>query len=162
MTEAMSRRNFLKGAAAGTMGVAALGALAACSPAAPAADAAAAGAAPMAETGESYDVMAQMSALNRNMTEGAVAATSPEDFIVKAGDGALKFAPGGDPLGITPADFMTNVPAWLGEAPVFENVTAADSCDVLVIGAGNAGSVAALRAQEMGASVILAESQNYD
>ena len=161
MTEGISRRNFLKGAAAGTMGVAALGALAGCAPAG-APEAGAAAEAPMAETGSSYDVMAQMTELNRNMTEGAVAATSPEDFIVKAGDGALKFAPGGDPLGITPADFMNNVPAWLGEVPTFENVNAADSCDVLVIGAGNAGSVAALRAQEMGASVILAESQTYD
>ncbi len=119
MTEGISRRNFLKGAAAGTMGVAALGALAGCSPAG-APEAGAAAEAPMAETGSSYDVMAQMTDLNRNMTEGAVAATSPEDFIVKAGDGALKFAPGGDPLGITPADFMNNVPAWLGEVPTRE------------------------------------------
>ena len=67
-----------------------------------------------------------------------------------------------DKLGIEPADFMLNVPAWLGEAPVISDVADEQTCDVLVIGAGNAGTVAALRCQEMGCKVILAETQTYD
>ena len=163
MGEKISRRTFLRGAAAGTMSVAALTALGGCAPqGSPDAGSGAAAAAPNETAGGSYDVMAQMSSLNRNMTEGAVAPATPEEFIVKMGDGALKFAPGGDPLGITPADFMLNKPAWLGDAPEIADIAGTESCDILVIGAGNAGSVAALKAQEMGKKVILAESQTYD
>ena len=163
MGEKISRRTFLRGAAAGTMSVAALTALGGCAPQGSSnAGSGAAAAAPNETAGGSYDVMAQMSSLNRNMTEGAVAPATPEEFIVKMGDGALKFAPGGDPLGITPADFMLNKPAWLGDAPEIADIAGTESCDILVIGAGNAGSVAALKAQEMGKKVILAESQTYD
>ena len=158
-----SRRDFLKGAAAGTMSIAALGALAGCAPQG-AADAAGE---PMAATGEtasakSYDVMSQLSTFNRGEDAAKVAAATPEEYIISKGDGVLSAGGGCDPLGITPEDFMQNVPAWLGEAPQISDVADTESCDVLVVGAGNAGTVAALRCQEAGKNVILAEMQTYD
>lgn len=56
---------------------------------------------------------------------------------------------------------MLNVPAWLGEKPALE-AEEDGSCDVLVIGAGNAGTTAALKCAESGLKVILAETQTYD
>ena len=52
--------------------------------------------------------------------------------------------------------------AWLGDAPVVSDIADTEDCDVLVIGAGNAGTVAALRCQEEGANVFLADMQTYD
>ena len=69
---------------------------------------------------------------------------------------------GCEQLGIKPADFMLNKPAWLGDAPVVSDIADTEDCDVLVIGAGNAGTVAALRCQEEGANVFLADMQTYD
>lgn len=57
---------------------------------------------------------------------------------------------------------MLNKPAWLGDAPVVSDIADTEDCDVLVIGAGNAGTVAALRCQEEGANVFLADMQTYD
>ena len=159
-----SRRDFLKGAAAGTMSIAALGALAGCTP-----QGSGEAAKTMAETGEataaeggSYDVMSQLSTFNRGEAADKVAAKTAEEYIVSKGDGVLSAGGGCDPLGITPADFMLNTPAWLGEAPVIDNVADTESCDVLVVGAGNAGTVAALRCAEAGKAVILAEMQTFD
>ncbi len=149
----VSRRDFLAGAAAGTVGVAALSGMAAANVAR--ADEAAA-------TQGTYDMLAQYSTYNHGEDTTKVAAASAEEFIVSKGDGVLSAGGGVDELGITPADFMLNVPAWLGTAPEISEIADTEECDVLVIGAGNAGSVAALRAQEMGANVILAETQTYD
>ena len=149
----VSRRDFLAGAAAGTVGVAALSGMAAANVAR--ADEAAA-------TQGTYDMLAQYSTYNHGEDTTKVAAASAEEFIVSKGDGVLSAGGGVDELGITPADFMLNVPAWLGTAPEISDIADTEECDVLVIGAGNAGSVAALRAQEMGANVILAETQTYD
>lgn len=147
----MSRRAFLASAAAGTAAVAAVSAGTA---------AAVADEAPAAQG--SYDLMSQYSTYNHGENPDKVAAATPEEFIVSKGDGVL--AAGGmvGELGITPADFMLNVPAWLGTAPAIDEVADTEECDVLVIGAGNAGTTAALRAQEMGANVILAETQTYN
>lgn len=153
MTNSISRRSFLQGAAAGTMGLASLGLVS---------SQVATGVAHADEAAAGYDVMAQYSATGRANDGSMVAATSPEEYIIAQGDGMLRFAPGTDPLGITPADFMLNKPAWLGDAPEITDIAGTQDCDVLVIGAGNAGSVAALRAAELGANVILAESQTYD
>ena len=150
MSKTVSRRDFLAGAAAGTMGVASLSGMVA-------ANVAKADEAPAAAG--TYDIMSQYSTYNHGENPDKVAAATPEEFIISKGDGVL--AAGGmvDELGITPADFMLNVPAWLGTAPEITEIADTEECDVLVIGAGNAGTVAALRAQEMGASVILAETQ---
>ena len=77
-------------------------------------------------------------------------------------DGVLSAGGGCEQLGIKPADFMLNKPAWLGDAPVVSDIADTEDCDVLVIGAGNAGTVAALRCQEEGANVFLADMQTYD
>ena len=153
MSNTVSRRDFLAGAAAGTMGVASLSGMVA-------ANVAKADEAPAAAG--TYDIMSQYSTYNHGENPDKVAAATPEEFIISKGDGVL--AAGGmvDELGITPADFMLNVPAWLGTAPEITEIADTEECDVLVIGAGNAGTVAALRAQEMGANVILAETQTYD
>lgn len=150
----VSRRDFLAGAAAGTVGVAALSGMAAANVAR--ADEAA------ATTEGTYDMLAQYSTYNHGEDTTKVAATSAEEFIISKGDGVLSAGGSVDELGITPADFMLNVPAWLGTAPQIADIADTEECDVLVIGAGNAGSVAALRCQEMGANVILAETQTYD
>lgn len=153
MSNTVSRRDFLAGAAAGTMGVASLSGMVA-------ANVAKADEAPAAAG--TYDIMSQYSTYNHGENPDKVAAATPEEFIISKGDGVL--AAGGmvGELGITPADFMLNVPAWLGTAPEITEIADTEECDVLVIGAGNAGTVAALRAQEMGANVILAETQTYD
>jgi succinate dehydrogenase/fumarate reductase flavoprotein subunit len=148
MARTLSRRDFLTASAAGTAGVAALtAAVPALADEAPAA--------------QGYDTDAQYSTYNRSNPD-AVRAETAEDFIVSKGDGVLAAGGSVDGLDIAPADFMLNVPAWLGTAPQIAEVADVESCDVLVIGAGNAGSVGALRAQELGASVILAETQTYD
>ncbi|WP_101721349.1 FAD-binding protein [Eggerthella timonensis] len=155
-----SRRDFLKGAAAGTMSVAALGALGGCSPQQSASTASAAA----ADAGEAgtYDVMQELSTFNRGQNASAKAPTTPEEYIALKGDGVLSAGGGCEQLGIKPADFMLNKPAWLGDAPEVSDVADTEECDVLVIGAGNAGTVAALRCQEEGANVFLAEMQTYD
>lgn len=159
----LSRRNFLKGAAAGTLSVAALGGLAGCaSNEGSAGSSDAASAAPEAAASGEYDVMSQFSGYGRGEKPEAVAATTPEEFIISKGDGVLSAGGMVDGLGITPADFMLNVPAWLGEAPVITDIAGTESCDVLVIGAGNAGTAAALRCQEAGLTTFLAETQTYD
>ena len=155
-----SRRDFLKGAAAGTMSVAALGALGGCSPQQSASTASAAA----ADSGEAgtYDVMQELSTFNRGQNASAKAPTTPEEYIALKGDGVLSAGGGCEQLGIKPADFMLNKPAWLGDAPVVSDIADTEDCEVLVIGAGNAGTVAALRCQEEGANVFLADMQTYD
>jgi hypothetical protein len=166
-TKGLSRRDFFKAAATGGMTVAALGALSACGSPDEGADSGTAGTAgtgdaPVVAAG-SYDVMSQFSGFKRGENPDAVAATTPEDFIAAGGGGGLSvdFA-GNAPLGITPADFMLNVPAWLGEVPQITDIAGTEECDILVIGAGNAGSTAALHAAELGAKVFLAETQTYN
>ncbi|PNV67917.1 FAD-binding protein [Enteroscipio rubneri] len=158
-TRSWSRRDFLKGAAAGTVSVAALGAMAGCSPQQTSSGASE----PTASTeAGSYDVMKELSTFNRGEKPDAKAPATPEEYITMKGDGVLSAGGGCDPLGIKPADFMLNKPAWLGDAPEVTDIADTEECDVLVIGAGNAGTTSALRCQEEGASVILAEMQTYD
>ena len=118
------------------------------------------------ETSEStsgtYDVMLELSTYHRGEDPDAVAATTPEEYIESKGDGVLSAGGSCDALGITAADFMLNVPAWLGTAPEITDIADEADYDVLVIGAGNAGTTAALRCQELGANTALAEMQTYD
>ncbi|MDR1089352.1 MAG: FAD-binding protein [Coriobacteriales bacterium] len=157
----LSRRDFFKVAAAGTAGVAGVAALGACSTGSGGGESAGSGSAETPAAG-GYDVMAEMGSTNRGANPEAVAATTPEEYVLQKGDGALQFDFGNPALGITPADFMLNVPAWLGSEPDVGAPVDTVSCDVLVIGAGNAGSVAALRCQQAGLTTYLAESQTYD
>ncbi|MDR1183308.1 MAG: FAD-binding protein, partial [Coriobacteriales bacterium] len=165
-TEGLSRRDFFRAAAAGTITVAGLGALSGCASGDDTTDASTG-----TDTGEptgavddSYNTLAQLGTTNRGENPDKKAPTTPEEYITSKGDGVLQFAMGPDPLGITPADFMLNEPAWLGDAPQISDIATTQDCDILVIGAGNAGTLAALRAQELDGSktVFLAESQSYD
>lgn len=181
----ISRRDFLKGVAVGAAGVAAVGVMGACAntvapaadpTAAPAADPTAAPtAAPTAEptpaptpeaaaTGK-YDLMTQYSQGNRGADPAAKAPTTPEEFIQIKGTGfamASAVAAMVPALGITAEDFMLNHPAWLGEAPDVGAPEYEENCDILVIGSGEAGTTAALRAQELGADTLCLEVQTWD
>lgn len=150
-----TRREFLAAVAAGTAGVGTLAAMGECAATACAAE----GAATPAQPSQSYDVMSQYTNHRRGMYPDKVRATTPEEFIAAAGTGTIDGGGGCEALGITPADFMLNVPAWLGEAPVFDAVADEEDCDVLVIGLGTAGTTCALRCAVLGAKVIAAESQ---
>ena len=56
------------------------------------------------------------------------------------------------------------VPAWLGEAPVIDDSQITDTieADVVVVGAGNGGSMCAFAAAEAGAKVAVIEAQDED
>ncbi|MEE8715980.1 MAG: FAD-binding protein [Coriobacteriales bacterium] len=164
----MSRRTFLEGVAAGGATVAALagarGAIASESADSGKSASATASTASTPTYEGTYDVMSQFSTYAHGENPDAVAPATAQDYITAKGDGVLSAGGMVDQLGITPADFMLNVPAWLQTAPEIPASQVADttSCDVLVIGAGNAGTVAALRCAEAGLDVILAETQTYD
>ena len=151
----LSRRDFFRSAAAGTVGVAALSAFG-CSPNS------SSSVESSASESASYDVMAELSTYNRGENPDAVAATTPEEFIESKGDGVLAAGGSCDELGISAADFMLNTPAWLSTAPEIDDIADEEEYEVLVIGAGNAGTAAALHAQILGAQVCLAEMQTYD
>lgn len=154
-SKGFTRRGFLAGAAAGTMGVASLAAMGTCAEAAKADEAASA-----AQAQGSYDVLGELTTHRRGTYPDRVRATTPEEFIAAAGDGTIDGGGGcEDALGITPADFMLNVPAWLGEAPAAGDVADTEECEALVIGMGTAGTVAALRLAVEGVKVVVAESQ---
>jgi succinate dehydrogenase/fumarate reductase flavoprotein subunit len=162
----LSRRAFFKAAAAGSAVVAGGSLLAACGNSGGGGAGEAGGTSgntgsPGGSTG-TYEVMAQFSEANRSAAPETTAPATAEEYITLKGDGALQFQPGGDPLGITPADFMLDVPAWLGVKPAISDIADTESFDALVIGAGNAGSVAAMRCQEAGLTTCLAETQTYD
>lgn len=174
----VSRRDFLRGSALAAATVAGGAAFAGCASndagsagaasSSAAAEEASSAAAATEEAGgaqaaaSGYDVLGtSYSDFGRTGNPDAKRYDTPEEYIVAKGDGVLAAGGGCEALGISPADFMLNVPAWLGEKPELE-AEVEDSCDVLVIGAGNAGSVAALRCAEAGLNVILAEMQTYE
>ena len=70
----------------------------------------------------------------------------------------------GAPAGTQGAGFMANVPVWLGEAPKIDEADIAreESCEILVLGSGNAGVPCALRAAELGADVLVVEPMTYE
>ena len=80
MSKTVSRRDFLAGAAAGTMGVASLSGMVA-------ANVAKADEAPVAAG--TYDIMSQYSTYNHGENPDKVAAATPEEFIISKGDGVL-------------------------------------------------------------------------
>ena len=97
MSKTVSRRDFLAGAAAGTMGVASLSGMVA-------ANVAKADEAPAA-TG-TYDIMSQFSTYNHGENPDKVAPTTPEEFIISKGDGVL--AAGGMAIGMALSGTVQN------------------------------------------------------
>ena len=154
MAQNISRRQFFEGAAMGAAGAAAAGALA--------------GAAIADEAGAQgvYDILGtSYSDFHRDPDATPIVFDTPEEYIADqqargGGTIMLHFGGGCGSLGITPADFMLNVPAWLGEKPDLGEVPVTDECDVLVVGGGNAGALAALHAQDLGAYTICCEVQS--
>ena len=128
----LSRRGFLAGMGA-LAGAAGLGALAGCSPAAPASPA---GDAPSANA-------AAPTAANASTASGtAAAATGNEGKTM------------GQVLGA----------GWLGEEPEIaaDQISETQEADIIVCGAGHAGTACARRAAELGAKVIVVEVQPED
>ncbi len=166
MAQELSRRSFLAGVAATgaavTAGMAATGAVtAAKAEEAPAAEGAA------AESGGKYDILGTLySDYGRGTNPDAVAATSDLEYIEQQGDGMIFLHFGGScgTLGITPADFMLNKPAWLGDAPVISDDEIVETYDaeVCVVGGGPAGCLASLHSQDLGAKTICIETMDWD
>ena len=163
MAKFISRRDFLKGTAAGALGMAAANLLGGVSVAAaegtePAAPAA-------AITWD--DIFAtSFSQANRRSNPDAKAPETPEEYIVQKGNGDIlgsMMVGSVQPLGITEDKFMNNKPAWLGDEPDLSGKVAyTKDCDVLVIGAGQAGTAATLHCADQGLKVICCEVQTWE
>ena len=143
MAKYISRRDFLKGTAAGALGIAASGlfggAVASAEGSAPAAEAAPAAAITW------DDIFAtSYSQANRRSNPDAKAPETPEEYIVQKGNGDIlgsMMVGMVGPLGIPEEKFMNNKPAWLGDEPDLSGkVSYEKDCDVLVIGSGQAGT----------------------
>ena len=155
MSETLSRRAFLTAAAAGTASAATLAAMGAAASTATAEEIGA------VQQG-TYDVMSQYTTHRRGTYPDKVRAATPEEFIEAAGTGTIDAGGGCEELGISPADFMLNVPAWLGEPPVFDEVADEQECEALVIGLGSAGTTCAMRCAALGLDTIACEAQTED
>ena len=144
MAKGLSRRDFLKGAAAGVASFAAMGVLGGCST-----SAAATTAAP--ETSAAPETAAG--------TTAAAETAAPETT-------AAESAPVVNPQ---PAATGDRVPGycgpgnWLGEAPVIDGseISQEYTYDVVVLGGGHAGLMAALGAVDEGATVAVVEQQPW-
>lgn len=112
MSQSVSRRGFLRGAALAGMGVAASGALAACAP----------------------------------KSQSSKASSTTSTAASASGNQSTKGA------------------SWLGDAPSIDpsQITITKDTDLLVIGGGQSGIMAARRAAELGMGVIVMESQAED
>lgn len=105
-----------------------------------------------------------LSVQNQNI-DGVSGATKTTDAVRKACESCIAQAKGIDVslLQETPAE-EAPVEDWLGEEPEIDESEIAGEveCDVLVVGAGHAGSFAAASAVENGAKTILIEKFNHD
>ena len=165
MAKFISRRDFLKGTAAGALGLAAgslLGTTAAVAESA-APEAAAAGSKEITWD----DIFAtSFSQANRRANPDAKAPENPEEYIVQKGNGdigpSLMVGMVGS-LGIPEEKFMNNKPAWLGDEPDLSGkVSYTKEADVLVIGSGQAGTSATLHCTDQGLKVICCEVQTWE
>lgn len=158
----MSRRDFLKGTAAGALGVAAAGMLGGVGVAK-----AEETAAPAEKKITWDDILAtSYSQANRRSNPDAKAPETPEEFIIQKGNGdilgSMMVGMVGS-LGIPESQFMNNKPAWLGDEPdLSAKVAYTKECEVLVIGAGQAGTAAALHSVDQGLSTICCEIQTWE
>lgn len=149
----ISRRDFIKGAAAGAVGLAAMGILGACTDSA---ETTAAGVSSVPITSSS------------NETEGTTTEAATESGGGQGGPG------GGSDAASTVEDARAAAKAegrtfgysgpgdWLEEVPKITDFAEELDCDVVVVGAGHAGVLAALAAAEEGAKVIVLERLEED
>lgn len=173
----ISRRNFIRASALSALGAAAAGALSGCSGSASSANSTAAPAASSTVTAAPAepavaeitwdDIFAtSYSQSNRGSNPDAKAPESPEEYIVQKGNGdilgSMMVGMVGS-LNIPEEKFMNNKPAWLGDEPQLgDKVSYTKDCEVLVIGAGQAGTAAALRCAELGLDTICCEVQTWE
>lgn len=131
----LSRRGFLAGMGA-LAGAAGLGVLAGCSPAAP------------ASTGASGD--------------GAATGGAPTASAATGGSATGAAAPATGNAGKTMGEVLGA--GWLGEEPEIaaDQIVETQEADIIVCGAGHAGTATARRAAELGAKVIVVEVQPED
>ena len=161
MSKKLSRRAFLKGTAAGAASLAAAGMMGGM---------ALAEEAPAAEAAKEItwdDILAtSFSQANRRQNPDAKAPETPEEYIVQKGNGDIlgsMMVGMVNPLGITEDQFMRNKPAWLGDEPdLSEKVSYTKDTEVLVIGAGQAGTAAVLRLTDLGIPTICCEVQTWE
>ena len=175
----ISRRDFLKGLAAGAVTAASVGVLGACGEESLSAEAATAAEAvesaveeavtAAAETAEktiTWDDIFATSYSQANRTLDAKAPESTAEYIEQKGNGDIvgsMMVGMVDSLGIPESQFMKNKPAWLGDEPDLSGkVEYEKDCEVLVIGAGQAGTAATLRLAEAGVKTIMCEVQTWE
>ena len=173
----ISRRNFIRASALSALGAAAAGALSGCSnnaasssAASSVASSAAASEQPAAAAASSItwdDIFAtSYSQANRRSNPDAKAPETPEEYIEQKGNGDIMgsmMVGMVDSLNIPEEQFMNNKPAWLGDEPqLADKVEYTKDCEVLVIGAGQAGTAAALRCAEEGLNTICCEVQTWE
>lgn len=100
----------------------------------------------------------------RRSNPDAKAPETPEEYIEQKGNGDIMgsmMVGMVDSLNIPEEQFMNNKPAWLGDEPqLADKVEYTKDCEVLVIGAGQAGTAAALRCAEEGLNTICCEVQD--
>ena len=103
---------------------------------------------------------------NRGSNPDAKAPETPEEYIEQKGNGDIMgsmMVGMVDSLNIPEEQFMNNKPAWLGDEPqLADKVEYTKDCEVLVIGAGQAGTAAALRCAEEGLNTICCEVQTWE
>lgn len=128
-TKGISRREFIRGAAAGAVGMAAMGLLGGCSSSA--ADTQAAGT--TRDTGT-----------NAGDETTTLSATSISESTSAAADSI-------------PVVSDSDIPSWLGTEPEYNDIEETYDYDVVVVGSGSAGWPAALTAVENGAKTLLVE-----
>ena len=107
----------------------------------------------------------QLLAAQSQDIDGVSGATRTTDAVRKAAEAALAEAKGID-VSLLTSDEAEEAPVedWLGAEPEIADSEIAETidCDVLVIGAGHAGSFAAAAAAEAGAHTILIEKFGHD
>lgn len=96
--------------------------------------------------------------------DGVTGATKTSDAVRKACESCIAQAKGVDVELLTSGseEESETVSDWLGEEPEVSDIKETVDCDVIVVGAGNAGAFAACAAVEEGAKTILIERFEHD
>ena len=103
---------------------------------------------------------------DRVVDPAAKAPETPEEYVAIVSDpmamGKTMMAGMVRGLDLQPNELMQDVPAWLGEAPVVDEIAYEKECEVLVVGSGPSGTMATLRLADMGAKVLCLEAQTWE
>ena len=102
---------------------------------------------------------------NRRTAPEVAAPATPQDYIsrVMEGDALASMQVGSVPgLGLTPEEFMQDLPLWLGARPEIADIAYEMEAGAVVIGSGPAGSTATLRLAELGVDTVCLEAQTWE